>query len=274
MNDHRDRIESTPFEAPDLDQTPQKRRLSKVAIFLGGASIVLAAIGWFLFTATAVKFVTNPDGATLAVTDGFSYRLGDQWLIRPGEITVAAIAEGYRPLNQRVEILNATSQQVELVLDPLPGLLSISANAIGALVTVDGELIGDTPINDALIEAGVRSVQLTHPRFKDLSTEVEITGRNVKQALELELLPAWADITLSSTPEGATIIVDNAEAGQTPTMLELLEGQRNIQLSLAGFKPVKTMIEVVSSIQQVLPPFALEQAFNWTGNIADNPPSI
>ena len=47
MNDHRDRIESTPFEAPDLDQTPQKRRLSKVAIFLGGASIVLAAIGWF-----------------------------------------------------------------------------------------------------------------------------------------------------------------------------------------------------------------------------------
>ena len=43
-------------------------------------------------------------------------------------------------------------------------------------------------------------------------------------------------------------------------MLELLEGQRNIQLSLAGFKPVKTMIEVVSSIQQVLPPFALEPA--------------
>ena len=147
---------------------------------------------------------------------------------------MAAIAEGYRPLNQRVEILNATSQQVELVLDPLPGLLSISANAIGALVTVDGEVIGDTPINDALIEAGVRSVQLTHPRFKDLSTEVEITGRNVKQALELELLPAWADITLSSTPEGATIIVDDAEAGQTPTTLELLEGQRNIQLSLPG----------------------------------------
>ena len=260
MNDHRDRIESTPFEAPDLDQTPQRRRLSKVAIFLSGAGIALAAIGWFLFTATAVKFVTNPDEATLAVTDGFSYRLGDQWLIRPGEIAVAAIAEGYRPLSQRVEILSATSQQVELVLDPLPGLLSISANAIGALVSVDGEVIGDTPINDALIEAGIRSVQLTHPRFKDLSTEVEITGRNVKQALELELLPAWADITLSSMPEGATIIVDDAEAGQTPTTLELLEGQRSIQLSLAGFKPANTMIEVVSSIPQVLPPFALEPA--------------
>ena len=95
------------------------------------------------------------------------------------------MAEGYRPLSQRVEILNATSQQVELVLDPLPGLLSISANAIGALVTVDGEVIGDTPINDALIEAGIRSVQLTHPRFKELSTEMEITGRNVKQAIEL-----------------------------------------------------------------------------------------
>ena len=48
MNDHRDRIESTPFEAPDLDQKPQRRRLSKVAIFLGGAGIVLAALGWFL----------------------------------------------------------------------------------------------------------------------------------------------------------------------------------------------------------------------------------
>ena len=54
--------------------------------------------------------------------------------------------------------------------------------------------------------------------------------------------------------------MDGAEAGQTPTTLELVEGQRSIQLSLAGFKPAKTMIEVVSSIPQVLPPFALEPA--------------
>ena len=150
---------------------------------------------------------------------------------------MAAIAEGYRPLSQRVEILNATSQQVELVLDPLPGLLSISANAIGALVSVDGEVIGDTPINDALIEAGIRSVQLTHPRFKDLSTEVQITGRNVKQASN------WSFYRLGryhyrQCPR-APIIADDAEAGQTPTTLELLEGQRSIQLSLAGFKPVR-----------------------------------
>ena len=81
-------------------------------------------------------------------------------------------------------------------------------------MSVDGEVIGDTPINDALIEAGIRSVQLTHPRFKALSTEVQVTGRNVKQVLELELLPAWADVTISSMPEGATIIVDGAEAGK------------------------------------------------------------
>ena len=70
---------------------------------------------------------------------GLALPFGERYLLRHGQYQVTAIAEGYHPMTTEVSVGDADSQSVELVLLPLPGLLSVNTQPSGARVSIDGE---------------------------------------------------------------------------------------------------------------------------------------
>ena len=154
-----------------------------------------------------------------------------------------------------------TSQIRQYAMDPLPGRISVvTAGLDGARVSIGGADIGDTPITDAAVEAGDYKLAVSLDRYRDFSREISVEGREVAQRFEVELQPAWAEVSLTSEPPGAELLVDGEFAGQTPLVAEILEGERALTLRLPGHKAWRESLEIVAGEPLRPPPVVLEAA--------------
>ena len=227
--------------------------------------VVLAAVVWFLwfiFTAKSVRLEATPASAVVEVDGGFAFRLGDIHLMREGDYRVRARAEGYVDHRQRIGIGDDRNQTIPFTLTPLPGRVTFAIDPPGATVVVSGgdDLRGTAPVTLS-VPAGPQAVHVSHPRYEDGSVEFEVTGRDQAQTVTLALLPNWADVTLPTTPSGATVrIDDDLSEATTPGPIPVLAGERRVVVSLPGYKPWTDIIFVEARQAVTLEPIVLDKA--------------
>jgi formylglycine-generating enzyme required for sulfatase activity len=229
-------------------------------ILLATAAVFLLVMA-FLFSSRSVAILVRAETeARVAISGGLSIPFGERYLMRPGSYRVEARAEGYHPMSRDLQVTRADNQQLELVLEPLPGLLSVASEPAGARVLIDGEELGMTPLTDLSVEAGEHQLVVVAERYFPLQQPLEITGRQLPQRLELSLQPAWADITIASEPAGAAIVVDGEVRGETPATVEILEGERQLELRKAAYTTHLEELVVTAGQAQELGPFTLVPA--------------
>ncbi len=236
------------------------------------ALLVLAVCAFWLLTSRAVLIVVDPAVAVLDVQGVPDLRFGGRYLLRPGPYTVSATAEGYAADSSRIEVTNAPSQDFSLRLERLPGQLVVSTTpAVAAEVTIDGVSAGTTPTRAIDVKAGSHKLRVAAPRYQPYATELAVEGGGVLQAIEARLVPDWAEVTVNSVPEGASIFVDGAPAGTTPAKLELLAGERTLSFEKDGFKTLKRQVVAVANQPQQIEALKLEQADGLVRIISEPP---
>jgi formylglycine-generating enzyme required for sulfatase activity len=253
-------IEPSAFQPLDGEAEKPASQRHPLRWLLGGTALVFVLAMAFLLTSRSLQIVVVAEGEADVSLQGLALPFGDRYLLRPGEYPVSAMAPGYHPLKTTARVDDRDSQVLELVLQPLPGLLSITSEPAGANVTIDGEPAGTTPLTDLALEAGPHQLALHAERYLPLEQAVEITGREVQQKLALILSPAWAEVSVDSEPAGATILVDGEEVGQTPGTVEILQGERQLMLQLPAFASWQTDLVVEALQAQDLGRIALQAA--------------
>ena len=247
-------IEPTPFTRAEAGPKAKRFYLKPVPIALGVLFIVLALAAAFMFMATAVRFTVEPLPDEFDIGGLPTWQLGERYLMLPGDYEITAKLEGYYPLSEAVSVSREEDQSFSFELAKLPGILTITTSpAIPAQVLVDQVEAGTTPLTIDEISPGLHDITLVSERYLQVDTEIEIEGRRIEQAIDVPLEPAWAEVTLSSTPEGATVLVGGEERGATPVTLELLQGDREIQLRRQGFKTWQTQLTVIAGEPVELP---------------------
>ena len=221
---------------PTPSRPPKKRGfvpwMQVVAILVVGVS---AAVLWFLFTSKAVRLVPNVPDAEVEVSGGLIIPTPERFLMRPGTYEAKAIAEGYHELTAPITVTREGDQTFSLVLEKLPGDVSITSTPDGAEVSVDGQPLGQTPIH-APIPAGLSVFEFSAPRYIAKSIEQEIWGMHQEQFISVELNPDWAVVTAPSEPSGASIFVDGIDSGVvSPGPVEILSGEHSISWRKAGY---------------------------------------
>ena len=252
--DHNLSLEATPFERAAPVQRSSLIAFRPVPIAIGIVFLLLALAALFMFTARAVLIVTEPQAGSIRITDGFfNYRLGERYLMLPGEYEFEALLTGYHPLRQRFTVGSEPDQDFSYELRKLPGILAITtAPDVPAEVFVDQVAVGTTPLVLEEIEPGLHDIALVTDRYLTWETEVTIEGRRVEQSVSATLEPAWAEVTLSSSPDGANILVDDKILGVTPATVEVLQGERTLALSKPGYKQWQSALSVEAGIDQAL----------------------
>lgn len=241
----------------------KKRRIAvkPVAVALGTLLLICAAIAWFLFTARSVLINTQPPGADIALSGKLTFRLGEHYLLRPGSAGLSLSAPGYHPLETELQISTEQNQTFDFSLEKLPGHLTITTSPVtAARVLIDGRELGEAGSKLLDISAGEHLLEVVAERYRPHRQTIVIEGLDIHQQLALTLQPAWAEVSVDSRPAGAQLLVDGEAAGLTPLTAEILEGERDIIVKLAGYKAWQTTLEISAGEPLALPPIALEKA--------------
>ena len=125
-------------------------------------------------------------------------------------------------------------------------LLVVETTPPGVEVLVDGELVGETPLERADIRAGVREVTLRHPHY----ATVRIPDRNFEDGVALRvervLTRGAGRLTVTATPRDAWVEVDGKRlAERTPVTLEdLPAGTVQLTVRAAEHRPLTVTVDI------------------------------
>jgi formylglycine-generating enzyme required for sulfatase activity len=241
------RIRPIDFTPAPLEAGRRRRRaprLSALALWL--VLILLATVAWYLFSSRPVEIRVEPTPEVLQVQGGLvRLQIGGRYLLRPGTYRVVAESPGYRQLSSPIEVTKASTQAFEFKLESLPGLLVVELGVeAAATLWVDGEKQVVWPLEPIELATGEHNLLIQAEGYRDFVTAVAIEGGGAMQTLEVELQPLWAAVILDSQPAGASVRIDGELVGRTPLTTEVLEGDREIEISLAGFKPHRRRLRV------------------------------
>ncbi len=241
--------------------SPSRRRRIVTGVMLS-IFLLLVVIAGFVFFATSVSVQVSPPPDSVSV-DGTlpGFQVGERLLLMPGEYRVRAAKAGYRPLDTRVDITGDGDQTLAYVLDRLPGVVSFTIRPqVPATVSVDGAVIGSTPLAPLELSPGEHSITVEAQRYARLSTSIDVVGLGEHQTIDVTLLPLWAEVVIGSRPAGAKILLDDREIGETPLRADILEGTYRLTLTRSGFDSVTATLEVIANQPQELPDFNLVES--------------
>ncbi len=272
-------IEPSDFSRPSA---PGKKplfqpSLAKISILILFALLLTVAL--FMLNARAVKFEFDPIETQFKILSGYpTYQLGGRFLMLQGDYDIHAVAEGYYPLESTVSLTEAPDQDYSFSLGKLPGIVEIIAlhdgtNIPDAEVFVHQELVGKTPVTLNEVDAGSRDIFVTHPRYLPAQTMITVAGKRQFQSEQITLQPAWAVISIKSRPDQAAIYIDDELVGTTPMVVEVIGGERTLQLRKTGYKVFESLLEIVAQEHQELDPVILKKS-DGKLNIVSNPAGV
>jgi formylglycine-generating enzyme required for sulfatase activity len=222
---------------------------------------MLSGAAWFVFTARQVVIHIEPEPDRISISGGIiAPRLGDYYLLRPGEYTLTALKQCYEALSQSIKVAGEQSQTLKLKMEKLPGIVSmdayqekqLSVEIEGARIHIDGEEVGTTPVQQLKVRPGNRSVEIFAKNYQDLKTHMDVEGCGIHQALQFALVPAWGDVTIGSRPAGARVKIDGNSVGETPLTVQLLPGTHTLKVEADRYKTWQKLLTVKPNEPRVL----------------------
>ena len=249
--------------AADVAPVEEKTPLFRWQYAVGAAIAALAVLSWLLFSSKSIQFDVQPSGADSVQVRGgwFKLPLADRILLREGTYTVEVRKAGYYDVAQSFEVDEAPSRTVIIEMRRLPGYLTVVTDpAVEAMVTVDDTNLGAAPFGPLELEPGTHSISVTADRYLPFTDNLPMEGLGREEIVEVQLVPQWADVAITSQPSNAVVYQGDDEIGRTPMTLELLEGRHELSVVLDGFAAWDGVVEAAANVDQALPTIVLEPA--------------
>jgi formylglycine-generating enzyme required for sulfatase activity len=150
---------------------------------------------------------------------------------------------------------------VSASLRKLPGKLSIAVDdAEQAVVLIDGNEVGNAPISGFELQPGSHTVSVRSERYLPYDDVIQFEGLGREELLSVQLVPRWAEVSVTSEPSGATVYAGDEAVGTTPVVIQLLEGEHQLSVVREGFKAWDGAVETQANTAQSLPLITLEEA--------------
>lgn len=249
-------IAAIPFRAGQGAARRRGMQFSPVRAGLAVLALIVGAVLWFIFTAISVGIGANPATAQITVDGALpAIPVGNRFLLRPGSYQVRAVQAGYTPAELKIDVTEAPDQQFALTLAKLPGRLHIDVPE-ATRVSIDGTQRGTAP-GDFELAPGRHTLNIAAARYQPFTANVDIEGAGKTQTFKPALIPAWADVSVTSEPAGAQVFIGAELRGATPLQTQILAGSHPVELRMEGFKPWTTDIQVKANEPMTLGPIRM-----------------
>ncbi|MCZ7677270.1 MAG: PEGA domain-containing protein [Sandaracinaceae bacterium] len=240
----------TPIRVTDLQPGRHQVRVEREGyqpfeqwVEVGGGQLVrIAALLERRAPETGEILVAGPTGAPIFV-DGRPVGTTPMVVegVTVGPHTVEIRPPGVPPYSQQVTIL--AGQRVTVTMPTTGGgVLRVIATAPGAIISIDGEVIGPSPAVRENMAAGEHIVEATAEGYQPTRQTVTIeAGQQRVVSLDLQRVQGEPGrIVVEANVDGATVIIDNEERGQAPVVLTPEPGPHAIVVRADGHQEYST----------------------------------
>jgi len=164
--------------------------------------------------------------------------------VRPGEHLLEIAKAGYRTVWQKVPASAGNEFQLPVTLTALCATVTLESSPTGALLALNGESEGKTPVLISQLPAGSYEAELTAAGYAAKRFRFTIDSARPRKIVEpLESLACTLQVWTS--PGGTEVYINDKFYGLTPanpeeplTISELIAGEYILSVRKAGFKGV------------------------------------
>lgn len=140
------------------------------------------------------------------------------------------------PENRDLEVVRS------LPLEAERALFAVSSDPVGAVVRIDGQVLGETPLIAPSPE-GEHTLSLEKPGHARAERTLLFTKeRSIETNFALVKLPPEPALAITTAPAGAKVIVDGQPLGTTPFLGVVPAGEHTVVLSLDGRRTAQAQI--------------------------------
>ncbi|HYX93133.1 MAG TPA: PEGA domain-containing protein [Myxococcaceae bacterium] len=126
--------------------------------------------------------------------------------VEVGRHSVVVRRPGFREFSSQAAVTAGRATEIAPVLPPVAGVLSVTTDLPGIQVLVDGNRIGDAPVQDAMLPPGDHEVILRRDGFEDRVSRLSVSaGRDytVSGSLKPKLVAARGEKVRLTPPNSA-----------------------------------------------------------------------
>ncbi|HOD86015.1 MAG TPA: PEGA domain-containing protein [Methanoculleus sp.] len=205
----------------------------------------------------SIKVTSSPSGAYVYM-DG-KYR-GQTPLtltsVSAGKHTIELDLAGYYDWTSTLSVSPGVTSSISAHLSPIPsettGAIDVVSYPAGADVFLDEKYQGRTPSAGVYtisnVQVGGHTVRVALSGYQDYTTSVIVsaaTTSHVTATLQPGQPSTTGSISVTSSPAGAQVYIDNVYRGITPLTLDgIPTGTHQVRLALAGYSDYSTTVEV------------------------------
>ncbi len=193
----------------------------------------------------------NPaaEGATLRLDGRPVGAIPYQQTVAPGRHHIQIDKEGHAPMSQWVQLEGGQVFTLPISLNadtpppPEGGSLRVLADVPEAVISVDGESIGESPANVERLEEGEHIVRISAEGYRDTERTVTVEkGRRKIVSVRLEAVRApLGRLVVTSDVANANVFVDGEDHGAAPVAInEPAEGMHTIVVRAPGHDEFRT----------------------------------
>lgn len=197
-----------------------------------------------------VLFAVNtvPPGGRLAIgdTDGFAdmgVTPAVEIRLLTGTYRFRIEREGYARVDSSVTI-SEVDTLLTFYLVPLPAQLAVTTMPYSAVVVMDGDTLGISPLDLMDVPAGIHTFQFYADNYLPTDTTINLAPGS-SDSLQVVLAEVHGQLIVNTTPEGVLIIIDGDSVGTTPyDPIRLLPGVHTVNLSHPQYHTVDTLVTI------------------------------
>ena len=221
------------------------KRFLKIVFAALLSTVLLCACGKKQQEKTIVE-IKGPEGL-VAEFSGIKLNGNDnsiRCLLAQGEYVFGFTAPGYRSEYRKVAIPKKQKFTYEVKLAPVTAATLITTAPAGAEVTMDGKVMGITPLVIKELPKGEYMANIAMKGYAPMALKWRIdSGRPVKAHGVLE--SNLGTLVVESEPGRARVFIDGEEVGETPYKIQRPEGKYVVRLVKAACNPEERNVNIL-----------------------------
>ncbi len=191
-----------------------------------------------IYESGQIIITSSPSGAEVLI-DNQSKEYASPTLtisgIAPGSHAVKCKLSGYSDYDTTAVVTAGATTSVTCSMSQSNGNISIFSSPIGAESLVDGASKGSAPVTIQNVPPGSHAVKCKLSGYSDYDITANVTA-GATSSITCSMSQSTGNISISSSPTGAEVLVDGASKGSAPvTVPNVPPGSHAVKCKLSGY---------------------------------------